>query len=412
MINTAPAVVVRAALNGLGIIRSLGRASVPTIVVDTTRWRAAMWSRFCRTIVVESLDSKVLVAGLLKLQKKLGGRPVLFLTDDEAVRIASECRDELRGAYRFHLPPQQTVAMLSNRARFLEFSEQSGLPVPQSLRLRADCSSEDLSALQFPIIIKPAAGQATIPGGKDHLYPIFSMKEAAVLSRRLLECADEVVVQEWITGPDSNICFAQFHRGRDPDSLRIFTGRKIAGHPAANGTMTLCLPAPEVMNSLEPLTQKFIELTKFEGLGSLEFKWDQRLHRYAIVGLTVGRADWHEELASLSGANIPLAAYRHALGLQPISQPPVDRTVAWRESALLARKVPNLSPNMQIYDGYWRQDDPVPGLFYYAHFGLKWVYQHIIGPMLNKAVELYPSVDRTYQNLVKAIFHRGKASAR
>ena len=37
MINTTPAVAVRAGLNALGVVRSLARGAVPTIVMDTTR---------------------------------------------------------------------------------------------------------------------------------------------------------------------------------------------------------------------------------------------------------------------------------------------------------------------------------------------------------------------------------------
>src|SRR5262249_34829509 len=150
----------------------------------------------------------------------------------------------------------------------------------------------------------------------------------------------------------------------------------------------------------------------FEGLGSLEFKWDQRQRRQTIVGLAVGRTDRHGEIASLSGINLPLAAYRHELGLEPLTLADIDRTAAWRDSALLAKKMPALSPNMRIYDGYWRSDDPLPAVQFYSRIGLDWIYRRIVEPVVGRVVEMYPVIVRSYHHLIRTILHRGKASAR
>jgi D-aspartate ligase len=129
----AHAVVVRGELNGLGVIRSLAREGVPTILVDTTRLRAGMWSRFCRVRLVKRLHGADFVRDLLDLQRELGGRPVLILTDEMAVTTVSEYRDLLAGAYRLQLPPANMVAALSDKARFQEFAELNDLPVPRAV---------------------------------------------------------------------------------------------------------------------------------------------------------------------------------------------------------------------------------------------------------------------------------------
>src|SRR5215470_12407947 len=79
MTETTPAVVVRGELNGLGVVRSLAGGGVPTVVVDTTFRRAAMWSRYCRTTLVDRLQGRPFVDSLLALQSRLGDRPVLIL---------------------------------------------------------------------------------------------------------------------------------------------------------------------------------------------------------------------------------------------------------------------------------------------------------------------------------------------
>ena len=67
--------------------------------------------------------------------------------------------------------------------------------------------------------------------------------------------------------------------------------------------------------------------------------------------------------------------------MQPLHQVEIDRTVAWRESSLRSNGLSMLSPNMRVYDGYWRIDDPLPGVFFYAHTALEWAYRHLGGPL-------------------------------
>jgi predicted ATP-grasp superfamily ATP-dependent carboligase len=414
MLNSTPAVVVGAELNGLGVIRSLARGRVRAFLVDTTRRRAAMWSRFGRAVVLEQLYGRSLINGLLALQKRLSSRPVLVLTDELAVNTVSENREELLGAYMFHLPPRNIVAMLQNKARFHEFAEQHELPVPRTIIVKPDTLLAELSTLPFPVIIKSAERRVSNLGETKHVHYAATLREAETICRRLMDSAGELIVQEWIDGPDSNVCFSLFYLGHKPENFKVFVGRKLASNPARVGNAALCLAAPEVMDALEPLIAKFLDLTEFRGLGEIEFKWDTQQRRYVIIGATVGRTHWQEEIATLSGVNLPLAAYRDAVGLPPVSSTAIDRTVAWRESALPGNELPMLSPGMRTYDGYWRFNDPVPALFFYAHTGLEWTYRHLVEPILGRAKlgDMHPALERMYQYLVKAIFHRGKAGAR
>jgi predicted ATP-grasp superfamily ATP-dependent carboligase len=129
MINTAPAVVVRAGLNGLGVVRSLARGAVPTIVMDTTRWRPAMWSRFCSTAVVDSLDEQSLVDNLLALQKRTAGQSVLFLTDDAAVKIVSEHRDRFAPPIDFIYRLSSVSTALKAKLNFTNLRNSTAAPV-------------------------------------------------------------------------------------------------------------------------------------------------------------------------------------------------------------------------------------------------------------------------------------------
>jgi D-aspartate ligase len=373
-----PAVVVRGEVNGLGVVRSLAAGGVPAIVVDTTLRHAAMWSRHAKRCIVSQLSGRPFVDNLLLLQKRLGVRPVLFLTDELAVNTVSEYRAELSPYYRFRLPSHAMVTTLANKASFQRFAEQHVLLVPRAIVIERDDDIAKIARLGLPVIVKPADKLPYHLGRVERINLLATPEEASVVCRRMLINAGPLVVQEWIDGPDSNIHFSLFHSGRSSSSRTVFFGRKIAAYPPGVGSTAVCVPAPEAAEWLGPVTEKFIDVTQYEGFGSLEFKWDAQARRFVIIEPTVGRTDWQEEIATLSGLNLALTAYHHELGAP---MPPARRNdaVAWRESFLHLRRGARLG--VRTYDGYWRVDDPLPALAFYAGLVLRGIHRLLIQPI-------------------------------
>jgi D-aspartate ligase len=360
-VRDTPAVVVGAQLNGLGVVRSLAAAGVPITVVDDNLRGAAMWSRWSNRYLVDRTFGRPLVDGLLKLRKKLGRRPVLVLTDELAVNTVSEHRAELGRYFRLRLPPPPMVIALNNKELFQRFAEMHAMPVPRAVIVKRDSDLAKIADLGWPTIIKPADKLLFHTGRLERLSVARTMDDAAAVCLRFLNLGETPVVQEWIEGPDSNIHFVLFHCGLSPMSRSIFVGRKIAAKPPGVGSTALCVPAPEAAEALRPLTEQFLDVSQFEGLGSLEYKWDPRRRRFVLIEPTVGRTDWQEEIATLNGLNLALIAYRYELG-EPIPEQKEVNAVAWRESFRSIRFRPSLG--MRTYDGYWRLDDPLPALAY------------------------------------------------
>jgi D-aspartate ligase len=356
-----PAVVVGAQVNGLGVVRSLAACGVPTTVVDATLRSPAMWSRHCNSYFVERTHGRPLVDGLLKLQETIGRRPVLILTDELAVNTVSNHRAELGPRYYLRLPSRQMVAALGNKETFQNFAAAHGLPVPRTVIVKQEGDLAKIPELGLPVIIKPADKLPVHLERVERLRVAGTMDDAASTCRRFLKLGETPVVQEWIEGPDSSIYFTLFHSGRSPSSRTIFFGRKLAAYPPQVGSTAICVPSPEAEQALRPLTEKFLDVTQYEGLGSLEFKWDARSGRFVIIEPTVGRTDQQEEIATLNGFNLPYLAYCYELGL-PIAHRPQSAAVAWRESFRSIRIGSGL--RMRTYDGHWRLDDPLPAFAY------------------------------------------------
>jgi D-aspartate ligase len=365
-----PAVVILGRLNGLGVIRSLGRGDVKSYVVDSDRLSPGMWSRYARPVMSKSLGGQDIVDSLLKLQGTLKERPVLFNTHEMAVLAISENRSKLESGFRFRLPAHETVVALQDKARFHELAISSGLPVPRGAILHADSDiAGTLRSLHFPIVVKPA-DKGPVHSGKALGVVVFQRFEEALAGcEEMLARAGEAIVQEWVEGGSDHIYFCLFYRGRNGKIVSMFTGRKLASSPPGIGMTAYCTAAPEARDIIEPMTESFLETVDYSGMGSVEYKWDAPNRRFVIIEPTVGRTDWQEEIATLCGVNIPFDAYCHELELPLPPRPLPTNEVVWRASLLepLKTQRPKLAANARVCDGYWRLDDPMPAVVQYSY---------------------------------------------
>ena len=363
---TAAAVVVGGELNGLGVVRSLAAGGVPVVVVETSAEKAAVWSRHAKTCLVPSFEGREFVDCLIRLAAGFPDRPVLLLTDEFAVHSASQYRDLLVPYYRLRLPDHDMVRLLSDKARFQAFAEANAFPVPRTATLDSMEDLERLANLRYPAVIKPNDKRTVLAGAAERAQRVASLREAIAACGRMLRQPGGIVVQEWIEGPECSIYFTLFYRGRGGLPVSLFTGRKLLCFPRDIGSTAVCMAAPQARQHLEAMTMAFADRAGFQGLGSMEYKWDEARAEFVMIEPTVGRTDWQEEIATLCGVNIPLAAYRHELGLPQAAASTPDPCVAWQAS--YAQRLPraHLPPNTRVHNGYWRLSDPLPAWSYYV----------------------------------------------
>jgi D-aspartate ligase len=363
---SCPVVVVGGSVAGLGVARSLSAARTSVVILDTSRFNAALWSRHCSGRVVASLSGKPLIDALKVLARGFAQPPLLMLTQDAAVEAASQWRAELESSYRFLLPSEATVDLLNDKGRFHDFATQHGLPVPRGVVVTSASAVAELDAIAAPVVVKPARKSALQHPGLDRATRFATMDEAKAHCAALLQQNADAIVQEWIEGPDHGIYFCLFFCDCTGQPLRIFTGRKLTAYPPGVGSTATCIAAPEVQAQLEALTMRLTTGVRFAGMGGLEFKRNQNTGEFVIIEPTVGRTDWQEEIATLSGVNIPMAALAFASG-QPV-RPEACRTatIAWRTSLKHRAPMGLRDASVRIVDGYWRATDPLPGLIFYA----------------------------------------------
>jgi D-aspartate ligase len=362
-----PVVVIGGRIGGLGLVRSLRPASTEIHVLETSHLAPALWSRDVHPHLTGSLHGEALVQALIALRARMSGEsPVLLIASEPAVLTVSERRAALEG-YRFLLPRHDVVETLSDKQRFQLLAEAHGWPVPRSVAVTDTADLAGLSGLSFPVVIKPADKRSFYGGRTRRITFARSLSDAARACSEALVSGERVIVQEFVSGSDEQIYFCLFCADTKGHLVTAFSGRKLWSYPPGIGSTGVCIGAPEAHEALIALTRRIAETIEFTGLGSVEYKWDADHGRFVIIEPTVGRIDQQEEVATLAGKNIPLAAYRNAIGL------PVDveqgcaagqSGVVWRDSAAFFRL--STSSLGSTYDGYWRRDDPLPALVQYG----------------------------------------------
>lgn len=373
-----PAVVIGADADGLGIARSLGVANVPVVVVDTDHRRPAMHSRYAQPYIAQALSGPRLIASLLELRARFDCKTVLFPTTDPQVETLSKYRERLDGAFYLRLPSQHCVCTLLHKCGFQKLAEELGFPVPRAVSLRDEKDLDELDKIRFPAVAKPGNKALFFSNHAERARKVHSRWDAEAFCLAILPRAPDLIFQEWIEGGESDIYFCLQYRGAGGVTIGSFTGRKLRCWPPQTGSTASCVAAPEVALMLELMTTSFFDKTEFVGMCSMEFKRDCRTGEFFMIEPTVCRTDWQEEVATLNGVNIPLAAYCYELGLPLPVVKSLRHAVTWTYPPSYCRSVLATGfhrvfrwPFGRLKTPCWNLRDPLPSVFFVCEWTRK-----------------------------------------
>jgi len=130
-----PAIVLGLDLNGLGVVRALGRAGVRVLGVDAALGHVGRASRYCREVVAaDPCAPDALLEALHGIARGLDEPGILFPTMDDTVRILSSRRHELPSSLRVELPDAAMVTQLMEKEDLARLASQHGWRCPEPFR--------------------------------------------------------------------------------------------------------------------------------------------------------------------------------------------------------------------------------------------------------------------------------------
>ena len=361
-------------VQGLGILRILGRKRIPGIVIDSTYANLARKSKFCirfwRRCNEELLDF------LISLGKK--GRYknwVVFPSNDFHVRLLSENRKILEPFFILGTDEWKVVRIFYNKKNTYALAEKTGTPFAGTF-YPENIDDMDSREISFPCIIKPAVMHEFYrQTGKKVLvcHDKPSLKENYGRALAVIP-ADEILIQDVIPGPSRNqfsACFL-FLQGKTYVHL---TACRMRQHPIDYGNATTYAETVDIP-ILKGYGERILRAANYNGLCEVEFKLDERDGQYKFLEVNTRTWKWHS-IANKAQTPFLKTYYDYLTGKEII---PVEGY----KSASFRHSVTDLPTQLRLLAGgfdYWKQKrKPVEDAVWAREDMMPWLWEKIYLP--------------------------------
>jgi D-aspartate ligase len=329
---------------GLGGARALHAGGAYVLGITAKLNAATCHARVWKKIYHSGGD---LVSTLRSLGSDLEQPAFLLPTQDKDVSTISRDREDLAGIYRFVLPEDEIVQTFLNKTRFYNWARTLGFPLPYSMIVKNE--ADLLSALKempYPLILKPhwrrtPAWKKLSPAGK--VLRLESASDIPQIPCDLFSETSHFILSQWIDGPDDSVHYCLAYCGTPGEITKHYTGRKLLQSPRQTGTTAICVGTEN--GELLELAREVFKQANFEGLGSLEIKYDKKGSAF-ITEPTVGRPNLQSYSAVAAGCNLQALAMNCALGRESLNGHGSVRNCGWVvETAIFELvKTPNPQP--------------------------------------------------------------------
>ncbi|HEY7523149.1 MAG TPA: hypothetical protein VH720_05760 [Candidatus Limnocylindrales bacterium] len=326
-----PAVVLSGQTMALGVVRSLGRIGVRSILVHYRDDDFAQASRDVAS-VVRAPHPETDAAGFVDVLERLGpryeGSPVIPASDETLVAVAHH-RDRLGRWFRVAAPGGTIADRIIHKEHTYALADEIGVRAPRTVLIRVEADLErNRDRFSFPCLVKPSQSHLYQDHFGRKMVRVETMDELVAAYREAADVGFEMLLQELIPGDD--------RQGVNYNSLRVagappveFTAAKIRLAPRSFGPPSVVVSRwiPEIV---EP-ARRLLEALAYEGYSCVEFKRDARDGAYRLMEVN-GRFNLSSLLMLRCGINFPAMTYRHLVdGAVP---PPVEQQdgIHWIDS--------------------------------------------------------------------------------
>ena len=308
-----PALVLCSGSNGLGAIRSLARAGVPTIAVGENWDEPGLVSRYPqKTMYVSGADRTGREASLLRLLANVADRqPVLIPTSDFFASFLARHRKQLARSFHFCLPAGELIELLIDKDRETREIQRMGIPLPKTLQDLPPSRADFAEALGVPCIIKPRTFRDAEKVGRKN-FVLRTPADVESFYRGYGQRLDSFIAQELIPGADEMlwVCNGTFNHSHD--LIEGFTFRRLRLCPSHFGVTSYAIS--ERNDEVLRLVARLGKSLKYTGPAMVEFKFDARDETYKYIELNprLGLCNFFD---TTCGINNVWHTYRLALGI-------------------------------------------------------------------------------------------------
>jgi len=307
-------------INGLAVVRALGRAGVPVIGVWSGREEPGRRSRYCRPVRIATDRSPQTLSLLLRELGPTADRPVLFPTTDADAAWINEEQEALGRHFRFHTVTRELFGRLASKLGLIGLLREQRIEAPLTLHFDGlEEFERGRERLAAPTLVKPVdTFRRVLPGGvKNELFLDAASFTAYV--RSAARHLPDMVFQEVVPSGDGRIYVCTVLLDANGQVVLRYTGRKIRQYKPDYGVT--CFGVSEWNEEVAGIGTRFLQAIGFRGLCTLEFARHRGTGRFLLLEANP-RSYYHNGLCTDCGVNFPLAEYSLLVGDPP---PPAVR---------------------------------------------------------------------------------------
>lgn len=272
---------------GLGVTRSLGKEGIEVYGIDRYPNALAFSSKFCKKSFVFAdpiTTPEKLLDQMIELGKGLNEKAVLLPTSDYYTEFVSNFRSELSDYFLFNIPDSSVLETLFDKSRQYVLASQLGIPIPTTFSPDSiDELMEKGSTISYPAFMKGVSSHEWYSHFENKGFVAHSLDELQQLYNLISSKNLRVVIQEIIQGPNSNHYKVCAYYTKEQKLLALFSTQKTRQFPAdfGIGSFMTSMDCPE----LTKLGRMFFEGIGYTGVGSIEFKKDDRDGQFKLLEL-------------------------------------------------------------------------------------------------------------------------------
>jgi D-aspartate ligase len=309
--------VISADHGALGIVRSLGRLSVPVYAVASDPQTSSFYSRYCLGKFVLDIDTtpeEQSLQFLLDVSEKIGGRPILIPTDDGAATFVADHAEALRASFHFQDQLTGLVDSLNSKKEMYFLAKKHGLPTPEAVfpQSRTDVLNF-LPGATFPIMLKAIYGTQLWGAAGQKMFIVRSEAELLDKYDQLEDPANpNLMLQEYIPGGDDTIWMFDGYFNNQSDCLFAITGKKIRQYPISRGSTSLGVSLQN--ETVERATIEFMKKVSYKGIVDIGYRYDARDGVYKVLDINPRIGSSFRLFVSTNGMDVARALYADFTG--------------------------------------------------------------------------------------------------
>jgi D-aspartate ligase len=274
---------------GLAAARSFGRRGIKTLVLTHDDTDFGLSSRFVKEYAIcpHPKDEAAFIAFLLRYAEEWRGALVLE-TFDYFLETISKNKAKLEKHFRLVAPAWDKAEIFLEKNRSYRLADECGVPHPTVIEPKTMAELEEqLSSLQFPVIIKPVSSHQFVAIFDVKMFVVETAAELRSLFQKTLDAKQAVIISELIPGTDyASLERVQVYINSKGDVATAFANVKLRQTPPMFGVMRVGRSIPP-HDEVTELALRLLRAVDFRGFASVEFKRDYRDNQLKFIEANV-----------------------------------------------------------------------------------------------------------------------------